>query len=504
MKKWSLKAGAGFLGCLLLLGVCEAQDLAAFEKAVTVHKLANGLTVLLLERHSAPVFSFYTLVDVGAVQEEDGQTGLAHMFEHMAFKGNQKIGVTDAAAESKVLEKIEASYLAYDEERRRTVGRDDKRVAEMEKAWRNAIKEGEPFVVKNEFAEIVERNGGTDLNAGTSYEETTYLYSLPSNRLELWAYLESERFIKPVMREFYTERDVVMEERRMRTDSSPIGRLVEQFLAAAFVAHPYRRPIVGWPSDLDSFSATDARLFFERHYVPANMTIALVGDVTAAEALPLLERYFGRLPAGPRPAPLATREPEQFVERQVIMKDPSQPFYIEGYHRPDSLDPDNAVYDALSDILSAGRTSRLYRALVRDQKIAVEAAGFSGFPGIKYPHLFAFYAVPAEGHTSAEVRQAIHRQIEKLKQEELSEDEIRQVKARAKAALIRGMSSHIGLAQSLATAAARFGDWREMFRQVERMEKVTGEDIRRIARQVFTDRNRTAAWIESELPGKKS
>jgi predicted Zn-dependent peptidase len=500
MNTRNLRVWAVFFWILLPLRSSNAQDLTAFEKITSVHTLSNGMTVLLVERHNAPVFSFFTLVDVGAVQEEPGQTGLAHMFEHMAFKGTQKIGVIDAQAESKVLEKIEASYLAYDEERRKVVGRDDKRVEEMEKAWRNTIKEGEAFVIKNEFGEIVERNGGTELNAGTSYEETVYLYSLPSNRLELWAYLESERFLKPVMREFYTERDVVVEERRMRTDSSPIGRLVEQFLATAFSAHPYGRPVVGWPSDLETFSATDARRFFEKYYVPANMTLTLVGDIKAAEALPVIERYFGRLPSAPKPPPLATTEPRQFVERQVIMKDASQPFYIEGYHRPDSRHPDNAIYEAISDILSSGRTSRLYRALVRDQKIAVEAAGFSGFPGIKYPHLFAFYGIPGTGHTSAEIRNAIHGQIERLKQEEVTDQELRQVKARAKASLIRGMNSNLGLAQSLGTAMVRFGDWREIFRQVERIEKVSKEDIRRIAKQVFLENNRTAAWIENDNP----
>ncbi len=480
------------------------QDLASFEKMVSVHKLTNGLTVVLVERPIAPVFSFSTLVDAGAVQEESGQTGLAHMFEHMAFKGTDKIGVTDPVLEGKILERIEKAYQLYDAERRRPVGRDDKRVAELEKAWRAAIREAEPLVKKNEFSEIVERNGGADMNAGTSAEETMYFYSLPSNRLELWAYLESERFLRPVMREFYTERDVVMEERRMRTDSSPIGRLVEQFLSAAFTAHPYGRPIVGWPSDLNTFSAADAKRFFSRYYVPSNMVISLVGDIRAKQAMPIIERYFGRIPAAPKPAPLATEEPVQQVERRIIMKDASQPFYLEGYHRPDFRAADDAVYDAISDILSSGRTSRLYRALVRDQKIAAEAAGLSSFPGVKYPHLFAFYAVPTPGHTPQEVEKAIHNEIDRLKKEDVSDQELRQVKARSKAALIRGLATNAGLAMAISQAQTRYGDWREIFRQVQRIEKVSKEDIRRVAGQVFIESNRTAAWIENENAQAKS
>ena len=200
------------------------------------------------------------------------------------------------------------------------------------------------------------------------------------------------------MREFYKERDVVMEERRMRTDSNPVGRLLEQFTEEAFSAHPYHRPTVGWMSDLNHFSATDAQAFFDKYYVPANMIVSVAGDVKAAEALPVIEKYFGRLPARPHPDEVTTTEPPQNSERRVVLKDQSQPIYIEGYHRPDYRSKDDAVFDAMTDLLSKGRTSRLYRALVRDKKIASQAEGFPGYPGVKYPHLFAFLAVPLPGH----------------------------------------------------------------------------------------------------------
>ena len=193
---------------------------------------------------------------------------------------------------------------------------------------------------------------------------------MPVNRLELWAYLESERFLHPVLREFYKERDVVIEERRMRIDSRPVGRLIEQFTEAAFAAHPYHRPSIGWISDLNSFSATDAQKFFDKYYVPANMVVAVVGDVKADQAMPLLEKYFGRLPVRPQPDETTTIEPPQNSERKVTLKDRSQPLYLEGYHRPDYRSKDDAVFDAISDLMSEGRTSRLYRALVRDKKIA--------------------------------------------------------------------------------------------------------------------------------------
>ncbi|MGH9579757.1 MAG: M16 family metallopeptidase, partial [Terriglobales bacterium] len=403
----------------------------------------------------------------------------------------------DYAAEQAALDKVEIAYAAYDTERRRPVGRDENKVEGLEKAWHDAIAEAGQYVVSDEFSEIIDREGGVGLNAFTSSDETGYFYSLPANRLELWAYLESERFLKPVMREFYKERDVVFEERRLRTDSQPVGRLFEQFLAAAFIAHPYQRPVVGWASDLQAFSATDALAFYKRYYVPANMVVTLVGNVKASEALPIIEKYFGRLPAGTKPEPTRTVEPEQNAERIVILREQAQPFYFEGYHRPDSRDPDDAIYNAISDVMSKGRTSRLYRSLVRDKKIAVFAGGFNGFPGDKYPHLFAFLTVPSAGHTPQEVGDAVHQELERLKTEDVSDDELQSVKTRAKADLIRGLASNQGLANQLGSAQARFGDWRELFRQVDKIERVTKEDIRRVANKTFVATNRTVAMIES-------
>ena len=489
---------------LFLATFSAAQDVASFEKRITVKKLPNGLTLLVCERPEAPVFSFFTHVDVGSAQDPKDETGLAHMFEHMAFKGTDKIGTSNYAAEKVALANVEKAYAAYDYERRKMVGSDPKKLAELEKAWKGAIAEADKYVKKNEFGEIVEREGGEGLNAFTDEDETAYHYSMPSNRVELWAYLESERFLHPVMREFYKERDVVMEERRMRTDSEPTGRLVEQFVASAFIAHPYHRPTIGWMSDLESFSATDAQKFFDTYYIPANMVVAVVGDVKAAQIMPILEKYFGRLPAHPKPEELGTIEPSQRSERQVILREQTQPFYLEGYHRPDYRDPDDAVYDAITDLMSNGRTSRLYRSLVRDKKIAAFAAGFSGLPGIKYPHLFAFFAVPLPGHTPAEMREGIHEEIERIKKQDITDEELKMIKTRARADLLRGLADNAGLSYQLAIVQTRYGDWRELFRQVDRIEKVSKADIRRIANKTFTTENRTVGIIENVAPAPQT
>lgn len=495
---------AAFTMALAFPALVGAQDLASFEKRIAVKTLENGLTLIVCERPVAPVFSFYTHVDVGGAQEVDGITGIAHMFEHMAFKGTDSIGTSDFEAEKAALEKVEEAYRAYDAERRREPAPDPEKVGRAEKVWKEAMAAADTYVVQNEFGEVIDREGGVGMNAFTNWDETGYFYSMPSNRIELWAYLESERFLKPVFREFYKERDVVMEERRLRTESQPIGRLIEQFISAAFQAHPYHHPVVGWMSDLQAFSATDAKRFYETHYVPANMVVTVVGDVKAPQMIALGEKYFGRLPAAPRPAPLRTVEPKQIAEKQVILQDQSQPFYLEGYHKPGALDADNVIYDAISDIMSNGRVSRLYRSLVRDKKIAAVAGGFNGFPGEKYPNLFAFYAVPTPDHTDEEVRDAIRAEIERLKAEDVSDEELLMVKTRAKADLIRGLGSNSGLAFQLGEYQALYGDWRELFRDVDRITRVTKADIRRAANAAFTDSNRTVAMIVTGKLGSQS
>src|SRR5271165_3133744 len=465
MKRWFAK-----LTCLLLLAASmplAAQDLASYEKRVSVKTLPNGLTVVLWRRPEAPVFSFFTMVDAGSAQDPRNKTGLAHMMEHMAFKGTPDIGTTDYAAE------------------------------------KVAMETADQYVIKNQFGEVIESHGGVEVNAFTNYDETAYMYSLPANEIELWASLESDRMMHPVMREFYKERNVVMEERRMRTDSKPTGRLFEQFLGTAFMANPYHRPTIGYQSDLESFSATDAAGFFKEHYVPSNMVIGLVGDLNPEKVFPIIERYFGRLTTTPKPQQLFTEEPSQNSVREVTLHDPAQPFYLEGYHRPSYLAPDDAVYDAISDILSNGRTSRLYRSMVRDKKIAAVAAGFSGFPGVKYSHLFTFYAVPLPGHTNLEMQKAFHEEIDKLKTQDVTDEELQMFKTRTKADLIRGLASNEGLAQQLATYQTRYGDWRELFRYLDRVDKVTKADIRRVSNQVFQDTNRTVGVIQTQTASSK-
>jgi predicted Zn-dependent peptidase len=492
----------GFLVLILLLAwtAASAQDLQSFEKRITVKVLPNGLTLVICERHDAPVFSYTTFIDAGDVNDPSGESGLAHMFEHLAFKGTTQIGTTDYAAEKVALQKVEEANDAYEAEYLRPVGRNDQKLAELRKAFLVAQAEAEKYVIPNQFTEVADANGANDLNAETGLDDTQYFWSMPENRLELWAWLESSRLADVVPREFYKERDVVMEERRMRVDSNPIGRLEEQFLATAYVAHNYGRSDIGWPSEVNQITATEAMAFHRKYYVGGNIVIAIVGDVDPKTDLPMLEKYFSRVPAGPKPEDMTTVEPKQFAEKSVIIREQTQPLYLEGYHRPSYRDPDDAVYDAISDILSNGRVSRLYRSLVEQQQIAAEAEGFSPFPGDKYPSLFAFFAAPLPGHTPAEMRDAIHKEIDKLKTADVTDAELEMYKTRARADILRGLADNQGLANSLAEYQTRYGDWRELFLQLKEADKVTKADIRRVANKVFVASNRTSAEIDTEPP----
>jgi predicted Zn-dependent peptidase len=482
----------------------RAQDLASFEKTVTEHRLENGMTFLIVERHEVPVVSFQLYADVGSVDEETGFTGMAHMFEHMAFKGTPTIGSRDYEREKVALARVDEIYSrlrsARLEMRDRGKG-DPAAIADLEKAFHRAEADAGEYSKSDELTRVIEQAGGVGLNASTSSDATRYYMSLPSNKTELWFSLESDGFLEPVLREFYKERDAVLEERRMRVESQPVGKLLEDFLGIAYRAHPYGRQPIGWRSDLEGLTRGQAEEFFRKHYVPSSLTAVIVGDVDPRQVVEWAELYFGRIPARPKPDPLVTTEPEQEGERRTTLYAQSQPVLLIGFHKPSAVHRDDAVFDAVQDVLSSGRTSRLYRSLVQDQKIAAAAGGFPGFPGSKYPNLFLFYAFAAPGHTNEENEKSMLAEIDRLKDEPVSDEELGRVKARAEADLVDGLDSNAGLASQLAVFQVLTGDWRNLFRRIEAVDRVTKEDIQRVAKEYFIATNRSVGYL---LPGKEA
>ncbi len=483
---------------LTLLGLCSwaasAQSLQEFEKRVTEFTLGNGLHFIVFERHDAPVVSFHSYVNAGAVDDPSGETGMAHMFEHMAFKGTETIGTKNYALERQAMDEVEKAYDRYDAERNKGVTADPKKLADLQQQLKAAMDKANSFVIPNAYPQIIEENGGVGMNAGTREDSTTYFYNFPRNRLELWFLLESQRFYDPVFREFYKERDVVREERRMRVESSPQGMLVESLLATAFAAHPYRNMPGGWASDIENFRLPEAIAFYKKYYVPANITIAIAGDIDPKECRRLADKYFSLLPSGPLPSGPRTVEPVQKGEKRARVESPAQPFMVIGYKRPNQNDKDDPVFDVLSEILAGERTGLLYTELVRDKKIALGAAAEATFPGGKYPNLFLFFLVPNMGHTVEENEKECYQIIEKVKNDKVNQSTLDRIKIKVRAGVIRRLDSNSGMAEALAFYNVNYGDWRKMFTGIDEIAKVTAEDVQRVAKKYLTADNRTVAY----------
>ena len=480
---------------LLVIPSAFSFDFTKLENAVTEHHLDNGLTVLVLERHDAPVASFVTWANVGSADDSKGYTGMAHMFEHMAFKGTTTLGSKDIDKELRLIKVEDSIFMEL--RAARNVGRfaDSAKIASLTKAYEKAREASYELVEPNKFGNVIEREGGVGLNAFTSNDETVFFFSLPSNKVELWMALESERFLHPVLREMYKERDVIAEERRMRTESNPIGKLIEEFLGVAFKAHSYGTSGVGHMSDIQYYSRAEAEAFFKKYYGPSNLTIAIVGDVNTKDVIKLAEEYWGRIPYRPAPERMATVEPPQSGERRVEVEDKSQPFYIAGWHVPEGTHPDRPALDALCDYLGQGRTSLLYKDLVKDKKIAIDVGAFAGLPGNKYPTMIAVYGMASTGHDNAEIEESIFKEVEVMKNELIPQEEVDKIKARAKASFINQITSNNGIAMQLAGYQTLWGDWRELFKELDRINAVTPEEIQRVAQKYLTKKNRVVGMV---------
>ena len=481
-----------FLSLVLLFGSASAANL---EERVVEHRLANGLTLLLMERHRAPIVAVNLTYKVGGVQEHNGITGVAHLYEHMAFKGTTTIGVTDSEKERPVLEELDRLAEAIAAESAKGAATDQTKLAALRKQFAEVEAQANRFVVPSEMATLYQRHGGVGLNATTGKDLTRYFLSFPSNRLPLWAAVESDRMANAVLREFYKEKNVVLEERRQRTDNSPNGRLHEAFAAAAFRAHPYGLPVIGWPSDLDALSRAQTEAFFQKYYGPANAVLAIVGDINVKETLALVEKTFGRLPARPPSPPVQTTELPQAGERRVEVEYPAEPSVMIGFHKPPAGHPDDDVFDVIEALLSEGRTSRLFRRLIQERQIAVGVSAFSDYPGALYPNLFVLGGTPRAPHTAAEVEQAIYAELDRLKGEPVTPRELEKILNQIDAAIVRSLRSNSGMASRLAYSQAVHRNWRETFQRRDRIAKVTPDDIQRVATAYFVKSNRTVATL---------
>lgn len=484
--------------CLVMLLVANFGSAQELQDQVTSVTLENGLRVIMVAQDSAPVIYFNLMFDVGGIDEPDGLGGLAHMVEHMAFKGTETIGDEDLVRELEVLEDIEVLVAAIDQAESAGFAEDE--IAKLEANLTDLRAEAETLASPNALDTLFDANGAVGLNASTGYDFTSYVVALPSNRLELYARVYADILLEPVFRSFYEERDVVMEERRQRSEDDPRGVLVEAFLDAAFEAHPYGRPLIGSPQEIEDYRATEAEAFFELYYHPNRAVLVMVGDVDPERDLEVIEQYFGVVPAGPDFRRDLPTEPTQTEELRVDVPFDAEPQLYIGYHKPTYPDREAYVLDVISGVLSSGRTSRLYRRMVLEDQIAVSAGAGSSFPGSREPNLFVLVGSPRFPATPTDLETAFYEELERLTTEPVSERELTKVKNQVRAGFIRGLASGSGLASQLAFYELFLGGWENLEGYAETIESVTAEEIMAVASEIFVPTNRTVGTLVTTSP----
>ena len=485
--------------------------LGAQQVAVKEHQLSNGMKVLLLERNDAPSISGGWVARVGSVDERPGITGMAHLFEHMMFKGTPTIGTQDYEKDLEIIaaqEKVRDAMRA-EERRMRAMWRrgeitnlqdPDQKTAEwkrLNEEFKKLVEDHRKVIVKNEFDRIYTANGGSGMNAYTSYDHTAYFITVPSNKLELFMWMESERLLRPVLREFYAERDVVFEERRMRTESTPLGKFFESFNSLFWESHPYSWPIIGWPSDIPAISKKQADAFYATYYMPQNLTLVLVGDFKTKPALAMAEKYFGRLKKGEGlPPDVVTLEQPQKAEKRFYAEAETNPNVDIYWHTPAFGHKDTYPLSVLAQVLST-RTGRLHKELVLGKKLATDTWAWQG--ARKYAGEFNMGAEITEGNTPEMAEQEIYRLIEQVKTEPVPATELQKVKNNFAAAEYRRLSSNHPILMQIMRSEG-LGNWREINEAGPKIQAVTPADLRRVAKKYFTKENRAVA-IYTRKPG---
>ncbi len=436
-----------WLAPLLFLLLFPLTLEAGVKDQVSETVLSNGLKVILLENHRAPLITFQVWCRVGSRNETWERTGISHMLEHMMFKGTEKIG-------------------------------------------------------PEEFSRIIQENGGNN-NAFTSRDYTAYFETLSADRVQVAIDLESDRLQNLLLREedFRTERMVVMEERRLRTDDSPISYLHEQLEAAAFLLQPYHWPIIGWMEDIARLTLGDLKTHYKTYYNPVNAFLVVVGDFKKEDLLPKIEKAFGSIPKGTEPEQKKALDPAQSGERRIYVKKEAQlPYLAMGYRVPNLREPDSYVLEVIATILSGGKSSRLYQSLVRDKRLVFSADADHSLLS-RDPSLFYLTANPLPGKDVAEAEKALDQEVERLQKEPVEEKELEKAKNQLEASFVFAQDSLFYQAMLLAQHEISLS-WRALDDYLPSIRRVTPEDIRRVAKRYLTPDNRTAG-ILIPLPPKE-
>lgn len=458
--------------------------------------LSNGMKVLVVERHEAPVVSTRIWFNVGSVDEPSGSTGMAHLLEHMLFKGTQSIGVTDYSKETGYLVQEDSLWNLIDAANARIENGDPTAQTDVDslKARYDAVlTDHKQLIIKNELWDTYLNNGASGLNASTSTDWTQYQVQLPANRLELWAALESDRMATPVFREYYSERDVVKEERRRSYETRPFGLMYLKLYDTAFTTFPYKILTIGLMEDLFKMKRATLADFYRRYYAPNRATAVVVGDVNPKMLIPLMEKYFGSIPSQPDPPMVTIVEPPQTELRKATVEFDSNPAMMMAWHMGDIHDPDNAALSVLGNILTDGRTSRMYKTIVEQKQLA-SSVWCSPDPG-KYPGLIVLSGTTQGEHTNEELETAALDIIHDLQKNGITTAELERVKKQSRMDYLQGLRSNAGLSFQLGFYATTAGDWRMVEKAPDLIKAVTADDVQRVANKYLVDTNRTVVYL---------
>ena len=476
---------------LVLFGVLSLMVPAQAEVNLNVHKevLPNGLTVLLHPNKQAPTVSCRLFYVTGSVHEVPGKSGLAHILEHELFKGTKKVGITDSIADAKFMATQDSLQALI---RPAILAGDTAKVNKLTAEHDSVVNEHRKIFVKDELWSAYQAAGGTGLNAFTTPLMTAYIVTLPKNKIELFMWLEADRMQNAVLREFYSERMVVREERRMRYDDKPTGRFIETLNSLIYEAFPYRVPTIGWPSDIMNLTREMADEHYRKYYKPRNAILVLAGDIDTAATMEMVKRYFGPIPAGEAFPPLTIRDPEQAGEKRLTVTRPDAPnLFSLTFKTPEIGDSILYALDIAEGALN-GRSGRLYKRLVQEEKLAVSVSASSS-PN-KYISEFDITVNMRPDADPAKVEKIVWEELEKLKTETVSERDFQKVKNRAYASLVRSLTDMENVATMLAWHEM-FGDYRIFLNWADRLNQVSAADVQAAAQKTFVREKSVAGFL---------
>ena len=490
----------------------EAENFYSnFEKNVRKVTLGNGLRLIMVKRSYAPTVACYIKFRAGGVDETDRTAGIAHMLEHMLFKGTPNIGTVNYKREKKYIELVNLWAARRDHWKREEINArkaDDAEKAELaaaeSKKWemrlQSMTKLARNFIILDEDSNIYSMNGQQGYNAYTSKDLTNYQIQLPANRLELWARLESDRINNSVLRDFYTERDVVAEERRMRIENVSKNLLFEKFIEEIYGEHPYGRSLIGSMDSIQNLNYEQAMQFYHTYYAPNNTVITLVGDIDFDETEDLIVKYFGKLEQKKIPEAKIAPIPAKNVRYEL--KNNGSPINVLAWTKPVFPDPADLHLNVVSRILAGGNDSRLFRKLVLEKKLAADTSAFTGYPGERYTNLFMVMTVPAAGRSHDEIESAIKEEIRSIGQDGVTEDELRRTINNIEAEFIYGLRNNSQLADDISYYELITGDYTNIYTYIRELKKITTGDIQTTVKKYLAEDSMHSARLISSGENK--